>query len=117
MSDRRHLAWLATPLLVALALGGWLVWARQEPSRQGGYCANATIEIAGTVARTVDLGAGATPPVQQMLDLADEIDVTRFQVDTPPEIADDVDELVRTRNKDAFARIIVDYLDRCGSPD
>lgn len=117
MTDRRHLALLATPLVLALLVGGWLIWARQEPSRQGGYCANATIEIAGTLARSVDLGAGATPPVQQMLDQVDEIDVTRFQVHTPAAVADDVDELVQDRSKDAFARIIVDYLDRCGSPD
>lgn len=115
MSDRRHLALLAAPMVVALLIGGWLLWARQEPARQGGYCVNASIEITKTVARSVDLGAGASPPVQQILDNVDEVDVARFQVHTPPEIAKDVDLLARERSKDAFARIIVDYLDRCGS--
>jgi hypothetical protein len=107
---------LAAPLVLALLVGSWLLWARQEPSRQGGYCANATIEVTRVVSASVDLGAGATPPVQQILERVDEVDVRRFQVDTPDAIAPDVDLLATEGSPDAFARILVDYLERCGEP-
>ncbi|WP_426571808.1 hypothetical protein [Aquihabitans sp. McL0605] len=115
MNRRRDIVVVLAPLVVALLVGGWLLWARQEPSRQGGYCSNATIEIAGSVADSVDMGAGAAPPVQRILDRVDQVDVSRFQVDTPREIQDQVDELAATRSKAAFAEIIVDYLKRCGN--
>ena len=110
----RHLAVLAAPLIVTLLVAGWLLWSRQDPARQGGYCANATLEIAGTVGRSVDLGTGAATPAQQILDRVDEIDVSRLEVNTPKAVADDVRLVREERDKAAFARIIGDYLKRCG---
>ena len=112
----RQRALLLAPLVVALLLGGWLLWARQDPARQGGYCSNATLEIAGSVGSSIDLSSGAGIPAQQILDRVTEVDVARFEVDTPPEIAEQVRLLREDRSKEAYARIIGDYLERCGSP-
>ncbi|WP_421118960.1 hypothetical protein ACE2AJ_16565 [Aquihabitans daechungensis] len=112
----RQRALLAAPLVIALLIGGWLLWARQDPARQGGYCSNATLEVAGTVGRSVDLSSGSAIPAQQILDLVDEVDVSRFEVDTPPEMVEQVRLVREERSKEAFARLIGDYLERCGSP-
>jgi hypothetical protein len=116
MKDRKLAVAIAAPLVVAVLLGTWLLWTRGDPSRQGGYCMNASAEIAGVLQRadrTGDVGRGPLPPVDQILAQVDQVDVTRFQVDTPPEVADDVDELVANRDPAAFARIAEDYLARC----
>lgn len=107
---------VAVPLVVALLAVSWVLWTRGDPERQGGYCANASIEIATVLARSVDLSTGATPPVEDILAQVEEVDVERFAVDTPADIADAVAELRAERSVDAFARIIIDYLDRCGNP-
>ena len=108
---------LAAPLVVALLVAGWLLWTRQDPARQGGYCANATIEVTRVLEASVDRGAGATTPVAAMLGRVDQVDIARFQVDTPAEVRDDVALVARSRDRTAFARILADYLDRCGEPD
>ena len=110
-------ALVVAPLVVALLVAGWLLWTRQDPARQGGYCANATIEVTRVLEATVDQGAGATTPVAEVLDRVGDVDVTRFQVDTPADVRADVALVARTHDKTAFARILADYLDRCGEPD
>lgn len=116
MSDRRLLLRVAAPLVAAFLIGSWLLWTRGDASRQGGYCANATIEIAGVLRRadsSGDVGRGPLPPVDRILAQVGEVDVSRFQVDTPSEVRDDVDLLVAERDPAAFARIAEDYLTRC----
>lgn len=118
MTDRHRFApaLVAAPLVIALLIVSWVVWTRGDPARQGGYCSNASIEIASVLARTVDLSSGATPPVDEILAQVTEVDAERFRVDTPAEIADAVEDLRSNRSADAFARIILDYLERCGNP-
>ena len=116
MTDRRLLLRVAAPLVVALIAASWLLWTRGEPDRQGGYCVNATVEIAGVLQRadrTGDVGRGPLPPVDQILAQVEQVDVARFQVDTPPEIADEVAQLAEDRDPAAFAKIAEDYLARC----
>lgn len=116
MKDRRLLVAVAAPLVVAVLLATWLLWTRGEPSRQGGYCMNASVEIAGVLQRadrTGDVGRGPLPPVDQILAQVDQVDVSRFQVNTPPEIADEVAQLSADRDPAAFAKIAEDYLVRC----
>lgn len=110
----RHRSALAAPLVLALLVAGWLLWARQDLSRQGGYCANATVAVARVLEGTVDAGAGATPPVSAILAGVDDVEVERFMVETPPAVAADVRRLDRDRNPTAFARVLVDYVERCG---
>jgi len=116
MRDRRLVLAVAAPLVVAVLVATWLLWTRGEPSRQGGYCMNASVEIAGVLQRadrTGDVGRGPLPPVDQILAQVDQVDVTRFQVDTPPELADEVAALAKGRDPAAFAKIAEDYLSRC----
>lgn len=113
---RRLIATIAAPLVVAVLVATWLLWTRGEPSRQGGYCMNASVEIAGVLQRadrTGDVGRGPLPPVDQILAQVDTVDVTRFQVNTPPAVADEVAELAEDRDPAAFAAIAEDYLTRC----
>ncbi|MFN8016545.1 MAG: hypothetical protein U0P45_00310 [Acidimicrobiales bacterium] len=115
----RRRALLAAPLVVALLAAAWLVSTRSDPARQGGYCMNATVEIAGVLQRadrSGDVGRGPLPPGDQLLAEVARVDVARFQVDTPPAVADDVDALVERRDQAAFARIVQDYLQRCRTP-
>lgn len=116
MSDRRLLFKVLAPFAVAVLVTGWLIWARQAPGRQGGYCMNATVEIAGVLQRadrTGDVGRGPLPPIAQIFAEVKSVDVTRFQVNTPPEVADDVAQLAKDRDPQAFANIVQDYLTRC----
>ena len=116
MTDRKLLLRLAAPLVIAVVLATWLLWTRSEPSLQGGYCMNASVEIAGVLQRadrTGDVGRGPLPPVEQILAQVDQVDVARFQVNTPPEVADDVARLAEDRDPAAFAAIAEDYLTRC----
>ena len=116
MRDRSLLLKAAAPLLVALLVAGWLLWTRAEPSRQGGYCMNASVEIAGVVRRAdagADIGSGPLPPVADILAEVDQVDVSRFQVDTPAAVQDEVDQLAADRDPAAFALIAEDYLKRC----
>lgn len=104
------------PLAVALVVAAWLLWAGAEPSRQGGYCTNASIEVVRTLQGTVDISSGAAPPVSAILDRVEEVDVARFQVDTPAEIAPQVELVATERSPEAFALVLADYLERCGAP-
>jgi len=116
---RKLVLGIAAPLVVAVLVATWLLWTRDEPARQGGYCMNASVEIAGVLQRadtSGDVGRGPLPPADRLLAQVDQVDVARFQVDTPPEIADDVDLLVADRDPAAFARIAQDYLTRCRKP-
>lgn len=116
MRDRRSILAVAAPLAVALLVASWLLWTRGEPSRQGGYCMNASREIAGVLMRadsSGDIGRGPLPPVDKILAQVDEVDVTRFQVNTPPELRDEVEKLAEDRDPAAFAAIAEDYLSRC----
>lgn len=116
MTDRRLLLRIAAPFAVALLVTAWLLWARQDPSRQGGYCMNATVEIAGVLQRadrSGDVGRGPLPPLEQIFAQVDAVDVARFEVDTPPELADEVAQLAKDRDPQAFATIVQDYLTRC----
>ncbi|HWJ97380.1 MAG TPA: hypothetical protein VNQ33_04420 [Acidimicrobiales bacterium] len=116
MKDRTLVSSIAAPLVVAVLLSSWLLWTRSAPHRQGGYCMNASVEIAGVLQRadtSGDVGRGPLPPVGKILAEVDQVDVTRFQVNTPPEVQDDVDLLVAERDPAAFARIAQDYLERC----
>lgn len=119
MSDRRTLLLRAlAPLLVALLVGSWLLWTRGQPSRQGGYCANATVEIAGVLRRaddSGDVGRGPLPSAEDLLAQVDEVDASRFQVDTPPAVRADVAKLAEDRDRQAFANVVADYLTRCRS--
>jgi hypothetical protein len=115
-TDRRLLVSLAAPLVVAVLAAGWLLWTRADPARQGGYCMNATVEIAGVLRRSDtsgDVGRGPLPPVAAIFAQVGRVDADRFRVDTPPELRDEVDELARTHSTDAFAALVADYLDRC----
>ena len=116
MKDRKLVLSVAAPLVVAVIVASWLLWTRGEPDRQGGYCMNASVEIAGVLQRAdsgADVGRGPLPPVDQILAQVDEVDVTRFQVNTPPEVRDAVDQLAEDRDPGAFATIAEDYLERC----
>lgn len=116
MTDRRLLLKVMAPFAVAVLVTSWLLWARQDPARQGGYCMNATVEIAGVLQRadrTGDVGRGPLPPIAQIFAEVESVDVERFQVDTPPEVADDVAQLAEDRDPQAFANIVQDYLTRC----
>ena len=118
MTRRQLLARVVAPLVVGLLVAGWLLWTRQDPGRQGGYCMNATVEIAGVIQRadtSGDVGRGPLPPVDQIFAQVGSVDVARFQVDTPPEVADDVAKLAADRDPQAFANVVQDYLVRCRS--
>lgn len=120
MNDRRLLVRVVAPLVLALAIGSWLLWTRGDASRQGGYCANATVEIAGVLRRadsSGDVGRGPLPPVADILAQVDQVDVSRFQVDTPAAVQDEVDQLAEDRDPAAFAALAEDYLKRCRSGD
>jgi hypothetical protein len=89
----RMLIATVAPLVVAVVLAGWLLWVRAEPERSGGFCANAAGEFASVLVASsegVRGGVGLAPDVPAILAAARSIDVARFQVDTPPEIGDDV---------------------------
>lgn len=133
---------IAAPLLVALLVASWMLWARAEPSRQGGYCTNVTWAIADLL-RVEGPGAGEVPTdapadvvelVQeaggffgQLIARVDELDTRRLQVDTPAEVASDVivlDAASHARDVGqapvdptieaaAFARVLQDYRTRC----
>lgn len=118
MIERRRALAVAAPLVVALLGAAWLLWARAEPARQGGYCMNATIEIAGVLQRadtSGDVGRGPLPPVEDIFAQVATVDASRFEVDTPSAVAGDVDRLARTHDTQAFANLVEDYLDRCRS--
>lgn len=120
MTDRRHLLRLAAPIAVALLAASWVLWTRADGSRQGGYCMNATVEIAGVLQRadrTGDVGRGPLPPTDRVLAEVDRVDAARFEVDTPPELADDVRALAQRHDPAAFARLAQDYLQRCRTGD
>ncbi|MCB0965125.1 MAG: hypothetical protein KDA98_17745 [Acidimicrobiales bacterium] len=114
-TPRRTLV-LATPIVVALLVAGWLLWTRGDPARQGGYCRNATVEIAAVLRRADDagdVGRGPLPPVERIFAELDQLDPTRFEVDTPPEVADEVAALRGDDRAQAFADVVEDYLVRC----
>lgn len=116
MKDRRLAVAVAAPLVVGLLIASWLLWTRGEPSRQGGYCMNASVEIAAVLQRADtdgDVGRGPLPPVDKILAQVDQVDASRFQVNTPPEVADDVAKLAEDQDPAAFAAIAEDYLSRC----
>lgn len=132
---------IAAPLVVALLLAGWLLWARADPARQGGYCTNVTLAVADLLNEPAPpRDAGATSPelaelvtdaggiVAQLATRSDQLDVARLQVNTPDEVRDDVDLLVTQARSGsggdgsaapseeagvAFGRILVDYQRRC----
>ena len=115
LASRRSLV-LVAPLVVALVVAGWLLWTRGEPARQGGYCRNATVEIAGVLRRADDegdVGRGPLPPVERIFAELDDLDPARFEVDTPPELRDAVADLRGDDRAGAFAAIVEDYLVRC----
>ena len=112
----RRWAVVFAPLVIALVVASWLLWTRGDPARQGGYCMNASVEIAAVLQRadrSGDVGRGPLPPVDQILKAVDHVDASRFQVDTPPEIADEVAKLAKDNDPAAFAKIAEDYLTRC----
>lgn len=116
VADRRLLVRLIAPLVVAVLAAGWLLWTRADPARQGGYCMNATVEIAGVLRRadrSGDVGRGPLPPVSAIFAQVRQVDADRFRVDTPPAVRDEVDALARTHSTDAFAALVADYLTRC----
>lgn len=109
---------VALPVVVALVAASWLLWTRGAPERQGGYCMNATVEVAALLRRadaagSDDVGRGPLPPPEQILAQVDRLDPERFAVNTPPELRDDVARLEGPERQGAFAVIIADYLDRC----
>ena len=116
MTDRKLLVRLAAPAAIAMLAGTWLLWTRGDPGRQGGYCANATVEVAGLLRRaddTGDVGRSPLPPVERIFAELDDLDPSRFEVDTPPELADAVAELRTDDRAAAFAVLAEDYLVRC----
>ena len=107
---------LLGPLVLALLASGWLLWTRAEPSRQGGYCMNATVEIAGVLQRadeTGDIGRGPLPPADRLLAQVEAVNAQRFTVNTPADVQAEVDLLVAEQRPDAFAALAQDYLTRC----
>lgn len=130
--DLPPLTWLVAPLVLALLAGSWLLWTRAEPSRQGGYCMNATVDIAGVLERadsSGDVGRGPLPSPKEIFASLGAIDMSRLQVDTPAAVRDDVNLLAhrlpelrashRLADADssaAFTRIAADYLRRCRAP-
>lgn len=132
---------IAAPLLVALLMAGWLLWARADPARQGGYCTNVTLAVAHLLNGPAPARDAASPSpelaelvtdaggiVAQLAGRSDQLDVDRLEVNTPDAVRDDVALLAaahRSRSDSetseppsaeagvAFARILVDYQRRC----
>ena len=130
---------IAVPLVGALVLAGWLLWARQDPARQGGYCTNATIagEQILRQAETVLAAPDARPDdIIDIVQAAHDIDVDRFRAHTPAAVRADIEMLAvelpaldarRDRARAtgelappappgvaaALGRVLADYLHRC----
>ena len=45
--SRSTLVLVAVPVVIALVVASFVLWSRAEPSRQGGYCTNATLAVTG----------------------------------------------------------------------
>jgi len=118
---------LAAPVVVALLVAMWLLWVRADPSRQGGYCTNATVVIAGVLREAdgrAEVGRGPLPDAAAIFEVLPGTDVERLGVRTPAAVRDDV-ALLRRRLPElqpgaddpavtsAFVRVAADYLDRC----
>jgi hypothetical protein len=120
---------VAAPFVVALLISGWLLWTRGASERQGGYCVNATVVLAGVLQKADtggDVGRGPLPDVDAIFGAIRNIDVDRLQVHTPPAVRTEVTLLAhripRLRETGAktdpdaaaaFAKVAADYLQRC----
>lgn len=120
---------LALPIAVALVVALATLWTRSAPERQGGYCVNATVVIAGVLTSADDpgsVGSGPLPDAGEILAKVIDIDVRRLQVATPAAVRADVALLATEvpaaraagrpldpKAAAAFARVAGDYLTRC----
>lgn len=127
------------PFLLALMACGWLLWTRADPARQGGFCMNATVELAtvfqGAADRS-DPGLGLVPEPGAILEASVGIDIDRLDVATPPSVQPHVEVLraslpayradraaataasrpappVPDEITGAFTSILVEYLEIC----
>ena len=89
----RLVAAVAAPLAVALLAAGWLLWTRGDPSRQGDFCTNATVEVTTLLRRTEEPGnldRDQARHLQDALERTDEIDLARLQAGAPDDLAADL---------------------------
>lgn len=129
--SRATLLAIGVPIAVALVVAGFLLWTRAEPSRQGGYCTNATLAVTGlldhadasleVLLQPVDGPEGEAATLAPSLGA---LDVARLQVDTPAAIRPQVEVLAGAIPSlgdadpppdavTAFAAVLTDYHRRC----
>lgn len=127
---RSPVAVIGSCVAAALLLAGWLLWTRADPSRQGGYCANATIAVAELLEQPTPSGPDEPDPLQPselVTDAGDVaarlqarrggLEVARLRVRTPAAVRADVAVLearpAGPEGAEAFGRILDDYRRRC----
>lgn len=123
---------MVLPVVISLVLVSWLMWVRADPSRSGGFCATATVDLSEILEQLhVDdhAGSGLVPDPALLLDAARSIELERIEAVAPPEIRGDLallSDAVRSRRTassegnavdprvlPAMARVFVSYRDHC----
>jgi len=129
--SRSALIVVGVPVVIALVVASFVLWSRAEPSRQGGYCTNATLAVTDlldasnasleVLLQPVEGGKGEAATLAPALR---SLDVSRLQVATPAAVAPSVAVLVEavphlgegvppSRVTDALATVLTDYHQRC----
>lgn len=85
---------VALPLVGALLAASLLLWSRDDPSRRGEFCANATTEIEG-IALVLQDEPDRMQDVGWILnELVERVDVTRLRASVPDDLREEADLLV-----------------------
>jgi hypothetical protein len=90
MTPRRR-ALVAAPLAVALLVAVALLWSRGEPSRQGGFCTGATVEVTNLLRRTErrgNLDRDQAGHLAEALGRLELLDGDRLTAGAPSDLAD-----------------------------
>ncbi len=125
----RTVAGLALPIVVTLCLAAWVLAVRDSTLRSGGYCANATVVLAGLFGKAetpADVGLGPIPSPRALVASLGAVDLEPLTVKTPDPVRQAVFILTRDapgdperslraerRAERAVSLVLVDYLDRC----
>ena len=86
---RRRLALALAPLAIALLVAVGLLWSRGDPSRQGGFCSNATVAVTDLLRRTEradDLSRDQAGHLAEALGRLDLLDGDRLTTDVPHDL-------------------------------